>query len=57
MNPRWLLRMAQWARHPPPLRRVLLGLAALAAVLLIAGAQWMGWWPDELTVPVRGARP
>lgn len=57
MNPRWLLRMAHWARHPPPLRRVLLGLAAIAAVLLIAGAQWMGWWPDALTVPVRGARP
>ncbi|MFZ5750954.1 MAG: hypothetical protein ACOY5U_07785 [Pseudomonadota bacterium] len=57
MNPRWLLRLAQWARHPPSERRVLIGLAALAAVLAIAGIQWLGWWPDALTVPVRGARP
>lgn len=57
MNPRWLMRMAQWARHPPSERRVLIGLAAFAAVLAIAGIQWLGWWPDALTVPVRGARP
>jgi type II secretory pathway component PulM len=57
MNPRWLVRMAQWARHPPSERRVLIGLAAFAAVLAIAGIQWLGWWPDALTVPVRGARP
>ena len=57
MNLRWLLRMATWARRPPSMGRVLLGLAVLGAVLAIAGLQWAGFWPEALTVPVRGARP
>lgn len=56
MNLRWLLRMSRWARNPPSERRVLLGLAAIAAVLAVAGLQWVGWWPDALTIPVQSGK-
>ncbi|GLT10398.1 hypothetical protein ACFQFQ_09400 [Sulfitobacter porphyrae] len=49
MNPIWLLRMAKWAHHPPSVKRVILVFAVIALALLIAGIQWMGWWPDWAT--------
>lgn len=49
MNPRWLLRMSQWARNPPPMSRIILGAVAIGMCLLIAGTEWLGLWPDWLT--------
>ena len=51
MNPRWFLRMSQWARHPPPMWKVLLVAIVVALCLALAGLQWLGLWPDWLTVP------
>ena len=44
MNPRWLLRASQWARNPPPARRVWLVLGVIAACLALAGVErlWGG---------------
>ena len=49
MNPIWLLRMSKWARNPPSAGRVKLVLAIVALALVIAGLEWMGWWPDWAT--------
>lgn len=49
MNLRPFLRMSQWARHPPPMRRVILGLIVIGLCLAIAGIEWLGLWPDGLT--------
>lgn len=46
---RWLIRMSQWARNPPPLSRVILVFAVLGLCLAIVGAEWLGLWPDWLT--------
>jgi hypothetical protein len=48
MNLRPFLRMSQWARNPPSLRRVILGLAVIGLCLAIAGIEWLGLWPDWL---------
>lgn len=45
---RMLLRMAKWARNPPPLRQVLIWAAVLAICLALAGTEWLGLWPDAL---------
>lgn len=50
MNPRHFLRMAKWARHPPSPTRVKLVFGAIALALLIAGIEWMGWWPEWASV-------
>jgi hypothetical protein len=44
-----LLRMKRLAQHPPSWGRVLLGLAVIAAVLAVAGAEALGLWPDSWT--------
>lgn len=49
MNPRWLLRMARWARHPPSERRVIAVLIVVAVCLAIFGIEKLGWWPDWAT--------
>lgn len=46
MNGRWLMRMAQLARRPPSLQRVAIWAGAMAAVLIIAGVERLGLWPD-----------
>jgi hypothetical protein len=49
--------MSQWARHPPSLRRVLIGLAALGLCLALWGLDRAGLWPEALTLDQRTARP
>lgn len=39
MGPLWWVRMARWARHPPPLWKVLLILGVVAASLLLIGIE------------------
>lgn len=53
---RWLLRMSRWSRRPPGARQVAVVLAVIALCLVIAGVQWMGLWPDALTLD-RVGRP
>ncbi len=56
MNPFWLVRMAKWARHPPPPRVIymILGIVAVASALAI----WEHYhgWPEALTVNPVGRR-
>lgn len=47
---RWLVKMAMWARNPPPMWKVLLVLGTLAACLLLVGFEKLVGWPDWLTV-------
>jgi hypothetical protein len=47
---RLLLRMAGWARNPPPARRVVFFLGVLAICLAVAALNWAGWWPEALTL-------
>ncbi len=49
MNLTWLLRMARWARHPPSMRRVMLGAGVIALCLGLAGIEALGLWPEWLT--------
>ncbi|MCY1125321.1 hypothetical protein OU426_00500 [Frigidibacter sp. RF13] len=56
MNLRWLLRMSQWARNPPSMSRVILGAIVIGLCLLIAGIEWLGLWPEWLTLPAQGKR-
>ncbi len=49
MNPMHLVRMAKWVRRPPSLTRVKLVFGVIALALLIAGVEWMGWWPAWAT--------
>lgn len=46
----WLLRMAQWARHPPSPARVKLVLGVMAACILLVVLERVFGWPDALTV-------
>ena len=58
MDPiRWLLHAKRWARHPPPMSRVLLVLGVIAACLALVAVEAMGFWPDWLAVNSLRARP
>lgn len=57
MNPRWLMRMSQWARNPPSRRRVMLAGGVLAICLLLWGVETIWGWPDWLTVNGRVRQP
>jgi len=50
----WLLRMRQWAQHPPSARKVRLVIGVIVVCLaLYAIERWIGW-PDWMTLdPVR----
>ena len=50
MNPRWLLRMSKWARHPPSMSRVMLVAGVIGLCVVLAGIQWLGYWPEWLIV-------
>ena len=54
---RHLLRMSRWARNPPSDQRVKFVLALIAFCLVIAGIEFMGWWPDWATSQPRKLRP
>ena len=45
---RMLLRMAQWARNPPPLRQVLIWAVVIVRLMTLAGVEWLGLWPEAL---------
>ncbi|UOA31659.1 hypothetical protein DSM110093_01430 [Sulfitobacter sp. DSM 110093] len=49
IDPRWLLRMSQWARNPPSTKRVIVVFAIIAAALAIGLIEWLGYWPDWAT--------
>ena len=57
LDPRHLLRMARWARRPPSARQVAIFLGVLAAGLILAGAERMGWLPAFMTDAQRIAPP
>ncbi|WP_347309758.1 hypothetical protein [Defluviimonas sp. SAOS-178_SWC] len=57
MNLRHLLRMSRWARNPPPVRRVVLVLAVVAACLGLAGLEWAGVLPHGLGLDPRPKPP
>ena len=57
MNLHWLMRMSQWARHPPPWWKVKLAAGVLAACLALWGAEQIWGWPEWLTVNERVRRP
>lgn len=49
MDPRWLLRMSQWARNPPSTKRVIVVFAIISAALAVGLVEWLGYWPDWAT--------
>ena len=57
MNSLWLLRMARWVRHPPSAARVWMFVFILALALIIAAAQYFGYWPAWATLPVHRRLP
>lgn len=50
MNMVWLIRMARWARHPPPLWRVKLVIGVVLLCLALVGIEHFWGWPDWLQV-------
>lgn len=50
MNMIWLLRMAQWVRHPPSLSRVILVLVVVAACLGLYAIDYLGLVPKDWAV-------
>ncbi|MCV2865707.1 hypothetical protein OE647_13325 [Defluviimonas sp. WL0075] len=57
LGPRQILRMARWARRPPSARQVAIFAGVLAAGLLLAGAERMGWLPDFMMKAEKVAPP
>ncbi len=55
MDPRWLLRMARWARHPPSPARVRLVAAIIALCLILFAIERLFGWPEWLT-PAQSGR-
>lgn len=50
MIDRWLIRMSQWARNPPSMRRVMLWATIIAICLAVFGLERFGLWPEWMTV-------
>ena len=50
MNQAWLIRMARWARNPPPLWRVKLVFGVVLLCLMLVGFEHFWGWPDWLQV-------
>jgi hypothetical protein len=45
----WLVRAARWARNPPSMDRVILGLVVVAICLVLFGIERIWGWPEWLT--------
>jgi len=50
MNPRFFLKMARIARHPPSKKTILLWIAVVGIALVLFGIERLIGWPDWLTV-------
>ncbi|MEJ8572060.1 hypothetical protein [Microbaculum marinum] len=50
---RLLLRMAYWVHHPPSKRMLAVIAAAVVFSLAIFAIEWLGYWPDALSLPPR----
>lgn len=50
MNPRWLIKMSQWARNPPSARKVAFVLGIVALCLGLGAYEYVFGWPEFLTV-------
>ncbi len=49
MNPLWFVRISRQAHHPASDKRAKLVGVAVILGLLVAGLEWMGWWPAWAT--------
>ena len=56
MNPRWLMRMALWARNPPSRRRIQLVLIVIAGCALNYGIVQFFGWPEALSAEKIGSK-
>ncbi len=56
MNLTWLLRAAHWVRHPPSTGRVILVAVVVAICAAIVGIEWLGLWPEAMTLDPKGLR-
>ncbi len=56
MNPRWLFRMAKWARHPPSEKRVIFVLGIVGLCLVLFAIERFVGWPDFLSLEPRARR-
>ena len=54
MNPRWLFRMARWARNPPSEGRVKLVLGIVVLCLALFAIERFIGWPDWLSTEPKG---
>jgi hypothetical protein len=50
MNPRFFLKMARIAGHPPSRKTILLWIAVVGIALVLFGIERLIGWPDWLTV-------
>jgi hypothetical protein len=50
MNPKFFLKMARIARHPPLRKTILLWIAVVGIALVLFGIERLIGWPDWLTV-------
>lgn len=50
MNPRFFLKMARTARHPPSKKTILLWISVVGIALVLFGIERLIGWPDWLTV-------
>ncbi|SLN12788.1 hypothetical protein PEL8287_00453 [Roseovarius litorisediminis] len=56
MNPRWLFRMAKWARQPPSEKRVIFVLGIVGLCLVLFAIERFVGWPDFLSLEPRARR-
>ncbi|MFY0597212.1 MAG: hypothetical protein JXQ85_12345 [Cognatishimia sp.] len=49
MNPRWLMKMALWARNPPSKRRIQIVIFAVVCTAILYGFEQYFGWPEALT--------
>ncbi len=57
MSLRHFVRMSKWGRNSPSERRVKLVFGAILICLMIAGIEYMGWWPEWAESQPRKLRP